>query len=368
MKKIPVAVPFFKGNEKKYLNQCIDTGWVSSKGEFIEKLETGFAKLVGTDYATSTSNGTVSLHLALVALGLKPGDEVIMPDLTYIATANTVRYCGAIPVFVDVEKDSWNIDPKLIEEKITKKTKGIVPVHLYGLPANMDAINDIAKKYGLFVLEDAAEAHGAKYKGKMVGGLGDLGSFSFFGNKIITTGEGGMVTTNSKELYEKMRLLKSQGVDPNKSYWHIMLAYNYRMTNMQAAVGLGQLEDFDWHLAQRKRVAQSYINFFKEHEDLFSYQIYSKDYTHAYWMFSIYLKEKVKISRDELMRKLAEKGIETRPVFYPMHIMPPYKHEGNYPVTEDISSRSLNIPTHAHLTEVDIINICKLIMNYSIGK
>lgn len=354
-KRISVAVPVLNGNEKKYVNECIETGWISSNGKFVREFEENFAKFCGVKYALACSNGTVSLHLALLALDIKEGDEVIIPTLTYIATANAVKYCGAKPVFVDSEANTWNIDPYKIEEKITERTKVIMPTHLYGHPADMDKILKIAEKYNLYVVEDAAEAHGAKYKGKKVGSFGDIGSFSFFGNKIITTGEGGMITTNNSILYEKMKLLRSQGMDPKKRYWHPIIGYNYRMTNLQAAVGLAQLEKIEWHLLERKRVASLYKKYLKDVEQYVEFHNQMDDYEHVYWMFSIILKDKTKISRDELMQYLEKKGIETRPLFYPIHSMPPYYEEkGYYPIAEKLSSRGINLPTHAMLTENDI--------------
>lgn len=355
MKKISMANPVFNGNEKKYLDECIDTGWISSAGRFVSDFEKSFAEYCGTRYALTCSNGTVSLHLALLALGIGKDDEVIIPTLTYIATANAVTYCGAKPVFVDSEMNTWNIDPSKIEEKITSRTKAIMAAHLYGQSADMDPILEIAKKHNLYVIEDAAEAHGATYKGKKVGSIGDIGSFSFFGNKIITTGEGGMVVTNNKELYDKMKALRSQGMDPNKRYWHTMVAYNYRMTNMQAAVGLAQLENIEWHLSERKRVSDLYKKYLK---DLSDYVEIPKEMDwgkHVYWMYSIILRDNVKIDRNLFMQNMEKDGIEMRPLFYPMHTMPPYYEEnGNYPVAVHLGYRGINLPTHSLLKEEDI--------------
>lgn len=367
-KKISVANPIFNGNEKKYLNDCIDTGWISSNGKYVNKFEEEFAKYCGTSYAVTCMNGTVALHLALMALGIKEGDEVIVPTLTYIATANSVKYCGATPVFVDSEPYTWNIDPNKIEEKITNKTKAILVAHLYGQSTDMDPIMEIAKKYNLYVIEDAAEAHGALYKGKKVGSIGHVGCFSFFGNKIITTGEGGMITTNDKNLVEKMKLLRAQGVDPNKRYWHNVVGYNYRMTNMQAAIGLGQLENIDWHLEQRQRICRLYNENLKGLEDYIDTHKQMSWARHVYWMYSIVLKEKCQISRDELMNKLADNEIDTRPIFYPMHTMPPYKESGNYPVAEKLSLNGINLPTHALLEEEDIKYIVHSIKNILLNK
>ena len=267
MKRISIANPVFNGNEKKYLNECIDTGWISANGRFVEEFEKTFAELCGCKYAVACSNGTVTLHLILVAMGIGPGDEVIMPDLTYIATANSVRYVGATPIFVDSEIETFNIDVTKIEEKITERTKAIMPVHLYGLPSQMDEIMKIAKKYNLLVIEDAAEAHASKFNNQTAGSFGDAASFSFFGNKIITCGEGGMITTNDEALYKKLKLLRGQAVSPEKKYWHIDVGYNYRMTNMQAAIGLAQLENIEWHIGERKRVAELYEKYLGGYKD-----------------------------------------------------------------------------------------------------
>ena len=354
MDRISIANPIFNGNEKKYLNECIDTGWVSANGRFINEFQKEFAAFCGTKYALACCNGTVTLHLALLALGVGEGDEVIMPTLTYIATANAARYCGAKPVFIDSEKDTWNMDPALLEQAITEKTKAIVPVHLYGLSANMTEINRIADKYGIPVVEDAAEAHGATWNGKRVGSMGRIGSFSFFGNKIITSGEGGMLVTDDKDLFDRMMFLRSQGVDPHKRYWHLELGYNYRMTNMQAAVGLGQLEMVDWHMAQRQRVAALYAENLKDllDEGYVTVQKIPAEATHVYWMNSVVLSDKVSLSRDEVMRRMEEKNIEMRPLFYPMHTMPPYFDPNLHcPVAEGLASRGINLPSHGLLQE-----------------
>ena len=352
MDRISIANPVLNGNEKKYINECVDTGWISANGRFVREFEEKFAAFCGTKYAIACSNGTVTLHLALKALGIGPGDEVIMPTLTYIATANSVTYCGATPVFVDSERDTWNIDCADIERKITPRTKAIMPVHLYGLAANMDAVMEIAKKHNLYVIEDAAEAHGAKWNGKTVGSIGDVGSFSFFGNKIITCGEGGMLTTNNEELYETMKLLRSQGVDPNKRYWHTTVAYNYRMTNLQAAIGLAQLEKIDWHLGERRRVAKLYDKYLPMLGDLVTVQVVPQQASHVYWMNSVMLSDKVSKSRDQVMEEMEARNIEMRPLFYPMHVMPPYEDSTvDCPVAESLATRGINLPSHAMLTE-----------------
>lgn len=354
MERISIASPVFNGNEKKYLNECIDTGWVSANGRFIDEFQRQFAEFCGTKYALACSNGTVTLHLALIALGIKPGDEVIMPTLTYIATANAVRMCGATPVFVDSDPNTWNVDPAAIEKAITSRTRAIIPVHLYGLCCDMEAINDIAQRHAIPVIEDAAEAHGARWNGKRVGSMSAIGSFSFFGNKIITSGEGGMLVTDDKKLYETMKLYRSQGVDPaQKRYWHIVSGYNYRMTNMQAAVGLGQLEKIDWHLAQRKRVANLYNNMLQQELDGYvAIQKVAHEENHVYWMNSIVLTDKVKKERDQVMEELEAQNIEMRPLFYPMHVMPPFEDKSlSFPVAERLSARGINLPSHAGMDE-----------------
>lgn len=363
-KTIPVASPIFNGNEQKYVNDCLDSGWISSNGEYIKRFEDQFARFCGVKHAISCSNGTVALHLPLLAYGVGPGDEVLVPTLTYIATANAVTYCGATPILVDSEIDTWNISPEEIEKKITPRTKGIIIVHLYGHPVNIDPVMDIARKYNLFVIEDAAEAHGAKYKGKTVGSIGDVATFSFFGNKIITSGEGGMVVTNDDNVAAHMRMLKGQGMDPNKRYWFPIVGYNYRMTNIQAAIGLAQLENIHWHLKKRKEIADLYKKYLTNLSTYISMHDEQNWAEHSYWMVSILLKEETKLDRDQLMGVLQKDGIETRPVFYPMHVLPPYKEEHpEYPVADFVASRGINLPTHAFLTEDDIKYIVNKIEN-----
>lgn len=364
-RKIPVAVPSFIGNEKKYVDDCMDTTWISSNGKYISKFENAFADFLDCQHAIAVSNGTVALHVPLVALGLKPGDEVLVPSLTYIATANAVAYCGAKPVFVDCLPDTWNIDIEDARRKVTKNTKGIMPVHLYGNPSDMDAVMEFAKEFNLFVLEDAAECHGATYRRKKVGTFGDAGIFSFFGNKIITTGEGGMIVTNDTELDSKMRQLKGQGQDPNRRYWFTEVGYNYRMTNIEAAIGLAQVEKIDTHIANRKKVAEWYFEELSDLQDRISFQKVTEHSESVWWMLSILLKDTVKIERDALMDKLAEDGIETRPIFYPMHIMPVYEDKNaNCPVSEYVSSHGINLPTYGQLTREDVKYICDCIRKY----
>lgn len=366
-KFIPVAVPCLMGNEKKYVNDCLDTTWISSNGKYINEFEKAFADYNHIGQALSCCNGTVALHLPLLALGVKEGDEVIVPSFTYIATANAVRYCGATPVFADCLPDTWNIDPEDVKRKITTKTKGIIPVHLYGNPCDMDAIMQIAKTNDLFVIEDAAECHGAEYNGKKAGTIGDVGTFSFFGNKVITTGEGGMVITNNMELADKMRLLKGQGMDPNRRYWFNITGYNYRMTNIEAAIGLAQLENIEELIQSRQQVAAWYMEELKDEfeQGLISFQVTTPKAKTVWWMFSILLEQDCRVKRDHLMELLHVDGIETRPLFYPMHMMPAFEDtNADCPVSEDIALRGMNLPTHALLKREDIQYICDKIKRY----
>lgn len=359
--KYPVYQPTLTGNEKKYVNECIDSTWISSKGKFLGEFEDKFAKFIGVDYATSVCNGTVAVHLALIALGIGQGDEVIVPTFTYIASANPVLVVNAKPVFVDSLPDTWQMDPKDIEAKITAKTKAIIVVHLYGHPCNMDEIMQIAKKHNLYVIEDCAEAIGSKYKGKTVGSFGDIGCFSFFGNKTITCGEGGMVVTNDATLADRLRRYKNQGNAKYREYWNDILGFNYRMTNIQAAIGLAQLEQVDNFINKKRQVAQWYmeelknlpLEFNNEHDDVF----------HTYWMVSC-LVEKADM-RDKLREFLKQNGVETRPTFYPIHTMPVYVHEfSKHKVAEDIALRGMNLPSYPTLSHDNVKEICDLIKKF----
>ncbi len=352
---IPIAHPWFAGNEKKYVNECLDDVWISSAGRFIGDFEQAFARRFDVAHAVTTNNGTTALHLALVALGIAPGDEVIVPTLTYIASANAVRYCGATPVFVDSEPRTWNLDPEALAAKITPRTRAIMVVHLYGHPADMDPILELARKHALLVIEDAAEALGARYKGRLAGGIGDAATFSFFGNKVITTGEGGMVTTHDGELAKKLRLYRGQGMDSERRYWFPVVGYNYRMTNIEAALGLAQIEKFDDHFAARARVARWYDERLAPLRDRIDLPVAEPWAVHSYWIYTIALSRTVRAERDDVIAELAGRGIETRPAFYPMHVMPPYREaDGSYPVAERLGARGLSLPTHALLTEGDV--------------
>lgn len=359
MNRISVAQPRLAGNERKYVLDCLDTNWISSNGKYIGAFEEAFARFCGVKHAIATNNGTTALHLALVALDLQPGDEVIIPTVTYIATANAVRYCGATPVLVDVCPDTMNIDPADIERRITPRTKGIIPVHLYGHPAEMTRINEIANRHHLWVVEDAAEAHGAEVLGRKVGALSACATFSFFGNKIVTTGEGGMITTDDDALAAKLRLFRGQGMDPKRRYWFPVVGYNYRMTNIQAAIGLAQMETIDKALADRNTLAAWYDAALTPLQDQLNLPRQHDWAKQVYWMYNIFLRDGDEHRRDAVMRQLDDAGIETRPVFYPMHVLPPYKEDTSYPVADEWAQRGINLPTHQDLTQADVQRIAK---------
>ena len=366
--KYPIAQPVLNGNERKYLIDAFDSTWISSQGKYIAEVEEKFATFCGVEVALTCFNGTVALHLALLAIDLQPGDEVIIPAVTYIATANAVEYMGGKPVFVDIRPDTLNIDENAIEKSITNKTKAIIVVHIYGHPCEMDTIMAIAGKHNILVIEDAAEAHGAIYYSnidgkkvaKQVGSIGDLGTFSFFANKIITSGEGGMVTTNNPKYAETIRLLKDQGMSTEKRYWFPVIGYNYRMTNLQAAILLGQLEKVEWHLAQRRRIAERYITNLKDNP-LIVIPPELENVKSSYWMFTMVLSGRIAHRRDEVMAELRNRGVDSRPIFYPLPEMPPYfeeNHKVSYPISFESSYAGFNLPSSNYLTNEDIDFIC----------
>lgn len=358
MIKIPVYQPSLGGNEKKYVNECLDSTWISSKGKFTSLFEEKFAEFVGVKYATSVSNGTVALHVSLLSLGIGPGDEVIVPTLTYVASVNAISYTGARPVFVDSLPKTWQMDPFDVRRKITSKTRAIMVVHLYGHPCDMDQIVSIAQEHKLYIVEDCAEAFGSLYKGKHVGGFGNIATYSFFGNKTITTGEGGMVATNNKTTFEKVYRLKGQGLVPGREYWHDIIGYNYRMTNICAAIGLAQLEQADYFLKQKRQIAQHYQ---RELSNLpVTFHIEANDVRHSYWMCSILVKDLA--VRDSLREKLNGAGIETRPFFFPVHTMPMYCEDAiSLPVAECLASKGINLPSYPMLSKSQVEYVCDVI-------
>ena len=358
---LPVAEPSIGEKEWEYVSECILTGWVSSTGKFVTKFEEIFGQFCKAKHAITTSNGTTALHLALSAYGIGPGDEVIVPTLTFIATANAVVHTGATPVFVDSEPITWNIDPQKIEQAITKKTKAIIPVHLYGHPADMKPILDIARRHNLVVIEDAAEAHGAEYKGSPVGSIGTMGIFSFFANKIVTTGEGGMVVTNDDALADRMRLMRDHGMDKNRRYWHTVIGFNYRLTNIQAALGLAQMEKIDQILLKKRQNAKLYHRLLKGIPGL-TLPYEAEWAKNVYWLYSVLVDEnKFGMTRDILMTHLQDMGIETRPVFYPLHEQPIYKTSQHFPIAEHISSQGISLPSSVKLDEEAISQVAHAI-------
>jgi len=359
---IPVAEPLLAGNEIEYVTHCIKSGWISSLGEYVRRFESDFARYCGTTYGVATANGTVAIHLLAATLNLGPGDEVIMPSLTYVATANAIRYTGATPVFVDSETDTWNIDPATVAAAMTPRTKAIMAVHLYGHPADMDPLRAIAAEYGLWLFEDAAEAHGALYKEQRVGGLSDAAIFSFYGNKIITSGEGGIIVTNNQEWAERAYFLENQGRYNSDPYWHPEIAYNYRMTNVQAAIGLAQFEKIEELLAIRRRNALHYNDRLAGLPGL-SLPPDKAWATNVYWMYSVIIGDEFGLSRDEVRHRLREANIDSRPFFYPVHTLPMYNTGQTLPVAEDLGRRGLNLPSGATLTADQIDFICDTLTN-----
>jgi len=360
---IPVCEPTLGGNEQKYVDECLSTNWISSSGRFIAKFEEMFSKACNAKYGVACSNGTTALHLALASLGIGKGDEVIVPDFSIIALANSVLYTGAIPVFVDSEIETWNIDPERIEEKITGKTKAIIAMHTYGCPADMDRISKIARKHNLKVVEDAAEAHFATYKGRSTGTLGDVGCFSFYANKIVTTGEGGMVVTNNKEIADKARLLRNHAfIEPR--FVHYDMGFNYRITNIQAAIGVAQMERSAELLKGRVSNASRYKAELNGVDGI-TLPPEPGDRTNVYWMYGILIDEKeFGRGKDEVVKLLKENGIETRPFFYPMHLQPVFKRNleidctGNFPVSEQLYNEGFYLPSSSHLTDEQIKRVC----------
>ncbi len=354
--KIPIAKPSFLGNEKKYVLDALESGWISSIGPYIDRFEKDFAAYHGVKHAIATHNGTIALHLALSAAGIQSGDEVIVPDLTFIATANVVRYCNALPVLTDVDINDWNISPELISAAIRPSTKAVIPVHLYGNPAKMTEIMQIAAEHDLLVIEDCAEATGALAGNRQVGTFGHISCFSFFGNKILTTGEGGMCITSDDALAEKMRILRDHGMNRKKKYWYDQLGFNYRMTNMQAAVGLAQLEQLDMLLASRDAIRSHYKKKLSSCEGIVFQE--TNGNRHVNWLVTVRLKGLDQEKRDAVIQELSRENIDSRPVFYPIHFMQFYKDakyiSGDCLNSVNIAGEGISLPTYVGLEEEKI--------------
>lgn len=352
---IPISQPSIGARERELVLDAVDSGWVSSIGKYIDEFEAKFAHYCGTEFALTVNNGTTGLHLALVTLGLGPGDEVIIPDLTFVATANAVAYTGATPVLADVDPDTLCIDAASIESLITERTKAIMPVHLYGHPADMDAITAIAKAHNLTVIEDAAEAHGAEYKGRRVGGLSQCGVFSFYGNKVVTTGEGGMLTTNDRAFYQRAKRLRDHAMSPERRYFHDERGFNYRMTNLQAALGVAQMERIDEFLKRRTEIMAWYNSAIPSSSSVRLNRV--KNWaSSAFWMVCLEVDGFDEARRDAFMSALKQRGIDSRPYFCTMSSMPMYKQKP-LPVSARKAQTGLNLPSFFDLTQQDVERI-----------
>jgi perosamine synthetase len=352
---IPISKPFIGPREKELVIDALDSGWVSSIGKYIDEFEEKFARYCGTEYALAVSNGTTGLHLALATLGLQPADEVIVPDLTFVATANAVAYTGATPVLADVDADTLCLDVASVKSLITPRTKAIIPVHLYGHPADMDALTELADAHGLAIIEDAAEAHGAEYKGRRVGGFGKCAVFSFYGNKVITTGEGGMLTTNDRAFHQRAKRLRDHAMSPEKRYFHEERGYNYRITNLQAALGVAQLERIHEFLDRRTEIMSWYNSAIATTDSVRLNRVknWAKS---AFWMVCLEVDWFDEARRDAFMQKLRARGIDSRPYFCTMSAMPMYR-QAPLPVASRKAQIGLNLPSYFELTKGEVQRI-----------
>lgn len=361
---IPVAEPDLGPLEEQFVLSAVKSGWVSSIGEYIMQFEKEFALFCDTSYGVSVCNGTVALHLALKAADIGPGDEVIVPALTFVATAAAVCHAGATPVFVDCEAEIGTLDIEAVSRALTPRTKAIIPVHLYGHPVDMDPLLELARSHKLLVIEDAAEAHGALYRGRIVGGLGDMATFSFYGNKILTTGEGGMVTTKDDAIHSRLRILRDHAMDPNRRYWHPEIGYNYRMTNVQAALGVAQLQRYEEISGKRRKVLEAYRSAFAGKEEAVIINPHSDWAEPATWLICALLPEGTSAEkRDLICGKLRQQGFDSRPYFIPLHHMPPYRTFRSVAanggkeliVSDNLAARGFNLPSSTCLSE-DVVN------------
>lgn len=358
--RFQVSKPVLCGNEKRYVMEALDAGWISSTGTYLNQFEAAVARVLGVDECLSTSNGTTALHLACLAMGLQAGDEVVVPALTYVASANAVAYCGAKPVFADCDPSTWNSTAEQIEAAWTPRTVGVMPVHLYGMPTDIEAIARLCRERGAWLIEDCAESLGATVHGKPTGTFGDASIFSFYGNKTISTGEGGAVFIRDAKRRHHARMLRGQGMDLARRYWHPILGYNYRMTNIAAAIGLGQIEMIDFHLSERRRIAASYREALHPlaEEGLIRLPAMQEGYNSTYWLFCVVMASGGEQQRAVVMERLArEHGIETRPFFVPMHRLPMYSSAMPLPHADFLSTHGINLPTYTGLSDADIREI-----------
>ncbi len=368
---LPVSSPSLCGNELKYITDCVLSSWISSQGAYVKKFEKKFSEYHYDYPALSTSSGTAALHLALVASGIGPGDEVIVPDSTFAASANVVIHAGARPVFVDISEDHWTLNPELLQKAITPRTKAIMPVHLYGQPACMDEIMSIAEEHNLLVIEDCAESLGARYKGRLTGTIGHIGCFSFFSNKVITTGEGGMVITKRKDILQRVSQLRDHGMSLTERYRHEYVGFNYRLTGMQAAVGLAQMEQIDSFLSHRQKIVMEYESGLKDIPGI-TLPPRQEETDSIFWLYTILIDEiKFGMTRDTLMSHLKNARIDSRPFFPPLHGQPAYKTlavEGVFPVAIKLHEVGLSLPTANNLSLERIKSVCSYIKKLQQGR
>ncbi|MBC75138.1 MAG: aminotransferase DegT [Halobacteriovoraceae bacterium] len=364
--RVPVAAPSLRGNEFKYLTEAFLSSWISSSGRYINQFERNFSNFTKTKHGIAVSNGTCALHLALLALNIGPGDEVIVPDLTFAATINSVIHAGATPVIVDIDETTWCISPPKIEESISPRTKAIICVHLFGQPCDMESILEITKENNISLIEDCAQAHGAQFKGRPVGSFGDVGCFSFFGNKIITTGEGGMCVTNNSDVDKKIRLLRDHGMNKDKRYWHDVVGFNYRLTNLQAAIGVAQLENISKTLYCREKIEQKYKSVLDKFNFLKLQAPPSRNCDKVTWLVCALAQDNK--TRNLVVQTLSRNGIDTRPFFYALSEMPLYKkYVCSNEVSVQVSQRGISFPTVLNL-EPSYFEKFKLIMEEEIAK
>ena len=357
---IPVYRPDLSGNERKYVLDCVDSSWISSIGVYIDRFETAVAQRTGAKHAIAVTNGTVALHLALHCLDIGPGDEVIVPSFTYIASVNTIAQTGATPVFAECRASDWLLDVDDVARRITKRTKAILPVHLYGSAVDMLALMDLADRHGIAVLEDCAEALGTTLNKRHVGTFGRIGTFSFFGNKTVTTGEGGMVICNDDALAERLRIVKGQGQSPTRRYWHEVLGFNYRMTNICAAIGLAQMERLESILQRKRSIGARYRSLLADLP--VEFQLARPDVEGSDWLVSLLLPHGV--NRDDVMASMYARGIDTRPVFYCAHQMPVYAAGQSLPVSENVAMRGISLPSYPSLTNTEIQRVADALKSF----
>lgn len=362
MFSIPIYQPTLAGNERDYVLDCIDSNWISSKGKYVNEFQDQFASYVGARYAVAVCNGTTAIHAALLALGIGEGDEVIVPTFTYVASVNAILYTGAKPVFVDSLPDTWQVDPEDVARRISDRTKAIMGVHVYGQPCRIDQLQALAQRHRIFLLEDCAEALGSRFGTEHVGTHADVATYSFYGNKTITTGEGGMVVTSDKTLADRLNRLRGQGLAPYREYWHDIVGYNFRMTNICAAIGLAQLEQIEGFLRRKRQIAARYQQALIG-TDLTPH-LEAPGTTHSYWMCSVLVARSE--DRDPMRKHLADHGIETRPLFYPVHTMPMYQSRyQRHPVAEDLAWRGINIPSWPGLSDEQVDTVIGALRSYS---